>query len=140
MRSARFAAMAVSDIPHTPSLFSTTLNEFRELYVAAGRLCAHEYPHLIPQSGDQFVELMDDLHRALVLKVYVSVCEADRKWSNEERYFAETLFHHLWGQRLTGDDLRTAAKRAARRRTWVDFPVPSPPSNVMNLPAAMRGA
>ncbi len=105
--------MPDADIPNSPSLFATTLNECRELYVSSGRLCVHEFPDRISPAGDKFVELMDDLHRALVLKTYVAVCEADRKWSSEERYLAETLFHHLWGQRLTGDDLRTAAKRAA---------------------------
>src|ERR1700752_1783490 len=58
---------------------------------------------------------MDDLPRALVLKTYVTVCEADRKWSDEERKLAEMLFEHLWGKRLTGEDLRAAAKKAAEQ-------------------------
>jgi hypothetical protein len=105
--------MTAVDIPNSPSLFATTLQECRELYVSSGRLCVHEYPDRVKPAGDKFVELMDDLHRALVLKTYVSICEADRQWSNEERFLAETLFQHLWGKRLTGDNLRTAARRAA---------------------------
>jgi SpoVK/Ycf46/Vps4 family AAA+-type ATPase len=106
--------MPAPEILNPPSLFTTTLDECRELYVSSGRLCAHQFPDRISPTGEKFVELMDDLHRALVLKIYVTVCEADRKWSSEERFLAETLFQHLWGQRLTGDDLRTAAKRAAQ--------------------------
>lgn len=106
--------MSVPDVPNRPSLFTRTLDECRELYVSSGQLCAHEYPHLISRQGDRFIELMDDLHRALVLKVYFSVCEADRQWSEEERFLAEVLFEHLWNQRLTGENLRTAAKRAAQ--------------------------
>ena len=105
--------MAGPDVLNPPSLFSTTLDECRELYVSSGRLCVHEYPDRVKPAGEKFVALMDDLHRALVLKVYFAVCEADRSWSSKERYLAEALFAHLWGQRLTGDDLRTAAKRAA---------------------------
>lgn len=113
--------MAVPDVPNSHSLFTTTLNECRELYVSAGRLCAYEFPHLITQEGEKFIDLMDDLHRLLVLKVYFTVCEADRNWSNEERNLAEALLYHLWGQRLTGDNLREAAKVTAGESTKVPF-------------------
>ena len=96
------------------SLFKRTLDECRELYVSSGRLCAQEFPDRLPQGGDKFVELMDDLHRALLVKVYFTVCEADRKWSEAERYLAEVLFDHLWNQRLTGEKLRTAARQTAQ--------------------------
>jgi hypothetical protein len=49
--------------------------------------------------GEKFVELMDDLHRALVVKVYFTVCQADRKWSQGERSLAEHLIEHLWKRR-----------------------------------------
>ena len=68
-------------------------------------------------SAEQFIALMDDLHRALVLKVYFSVCEADQKWSSRERFLAEELFDHLWGKRLTGEELRTAARRLSEDAT-----------------------
>jgi len=103
--------MSVPDAPDSPSLFDRTLNECRELYVSSGRHCAQEYPHLIAKGGEKFIELMDDLHRALVIKVYFSVCQADRKWSQGERTLAELLIEHLWKRRLTGDELRTAAQR-----------------------------
>jgi uncharacterized tellurite resistance protein B-like protein len=107
--------------PHQPSLFTRTLDECRELYVSSGRLCVHEYPHLIARHGERFIQLMDDLHRALVLKVYFSVCEADRQWSEAERYLAEALFQHLWNLRLKGEDLREVARKAAQdtaKLTW----------------------
>jgi SpoVK/Ycf46/Vps4 family AAA+-type ATPase len=105
--------MSVPAIPDEPSLFTRTLDECRELYVSSGKLCAHEYPHLIAKKGKDYVQLMDDLHRALVLKVYFNVCESDRQWSDAERYMAETLFEHLWGKRLTGEQLREAARKAS---------------------------
>jgi hypothetical protein len=109
--------MSAPEIPDQPSLFTRTLDECRELYVSSGELCSHEYPHLIAKPGERFIQLMDDLHRALVVKVYFSVCEADRKWSEAERYMAEVLFAHLWGKRLTGDNLRDAARKAAHDTT-----------------------
>jgi hypothetical protein len=99
--------------PDSPSLFERTLDECRELYVSSGRLCAQEYPHLVAKDGEKFVELMDDLHRALVIKVYFTVCQADRKWSQAERSLAEQLIEHLWKQRISGEQLRTAAQRLA---------------------------
>jgi SpoVK/Ycf46/Vps4 family AAA+-type ATPase len=105
--------MLGTDRSDTLSLFKHTLEECRELYVSSGRLCAQQYPQLIEKSGNEFVQLMDDLHRALVLKIYISVCEADRDWSAAEREMAVVLFEHLWNQHLTGDKLAIAARQAA---------------------------
>ena len=111
-------------IPDRNSLFLRTLAECRELYISSATLCAHEFPQLLPQgkgkralSAEEFIALMDDLHRALVLKVYFTVAEADRKWSSRERFLAEELFCHLWGRRLTGEELREAARRLAEDTT-----------------------
>src|SRR3954464_13725864 len=102
-------------------VFKATLEECRKLYVSSGQLCAQQYPNLIDKKGDEFVQLMDDLHRAIVLKIYVVVCEADRKWSQAEREMAEVLFDHLWHRRLTGEQLSTTAREAAadsQRINW----------------------
>jgi hypothetical protein len=109
--------MPAPDGQNLQLLFKRTLDECRELYVSSGRLCAQEYPHLLPRGGDKFIELMDDLHRALAVKVYFSVCEADREWSDAERKLAEILFHHLWNQQLSGEKLRAAARTAAQDAT-----------------------
>ena len=101
------------DIPARPSLFSRTLRECRKLYVSSGELCEREYPHLIEKGEGQFVALMDDLHRAIVLKIYLQVCEADKKWSKQERFLAEVLCHHLWGHWLSGEKLTETMKRAS---------------------------
>jgi hypothetical protein len=113
--------MAGDEITDTLSVFRATLEECRKLYVSSGQLCAQQYPHLIDKSGDEFVQLMDDLHRALVLKIYVVVCEADRKWSQAERALAEVLFDHLWHRPLTAEQLRATAREAAadsQRINW----------------------
>ncbi len=101
------------DIPSRPSLFSRTLRECRKLYVSSGELCERDYPHLIEKGEGQFVALMDDLHRALVLKIYLQVCEADKEWSKQERFLGEVLCHHLWGHWLSGEKLSETMKRAS---------------------------
>ncbi len=101
------------NMPSRPSLFSRTLRECRKLYVSSGELCEREYPHLLDRADGKFVELMDDLHRALVLKIYLSICEADKKWSKQERFLAEVLCHHLWGQWLSGEKLNETMRRAS---------------------------
>src|SRR3954468_1445579 len=106
--------MSGTDETDAVSLFQATLNECRHLYVSSGRLCSQQYPHLIQKSGEDFVQLMDDLHRGLVLKIYMSVCQADREWSIPERELAKVLFHHLWGKQLAGEQLRDAAREAAK--------------------------
>jgi hypothetical protein len=105
--------MAGDEITDPLWVFRATLEECRKLFVSSGQLCAQQYPQLIDKSGEEFVQLMDDLHRALVLKIYVVVCEADRKWSQPEREMAEVLFEHLWHRRLTGEQLSATAREAA---------------------------
>ena len=48
------ANMSGPKIPDVPSLFTRTLDECRELYVSSGKLCAHEYPHLISKKGGDY--------------------------------------------------------------------------------------
>ncbi|WP_442485650.1 AAA family ATPase [Aeoliella sp. SH292] len=113
--------MADYDIPSRPSLFSRTLRDCRNLYVSSGEMCEREYPHLLDRKDGKFVALMDDLHRALVLKIYLSICEADKKWSKQERFLAEVLCHHLWGQWLSGEKLNETMKQASSesiKLTW----------------------
>jgi SpoVK/Ycf46/Vps4 family AAA+-type ATPase len=114
-------AMTFLDSSNPPSLFSRTLRECRDLYLSSAHRCVREHPNLISQSDGDFVQLMDDLHRALVLKIYITVCEADREWSKEERFLAEVLCHHLFDQWISGDALRETMKKASTdsaKLTW----------------------
>jgi len=94
--------------PELAAQFRQLLVECRDLYVSSGEFCAREYPQLTPRSGDGFVTLMDDLHRALLVKVFVTICESDRRWSSNECALAEVLLFHLWGEWLKGDVLKEA--------------------------------
>lgn len=113
--------MADYDLPSRPSLFSRTLRDCRKLYVSSGELCERDYPQLIDRTDGKFVALMDDLHRALVLKIYLSICEADKKWTKNERFLAEVLCHHLWGQWLSGEKLNETMKQASNESSKLSW-------------------
>ncbi|MEM9658030.1 MAG: AAA family ATPase, partial [Planctomycetota bacterium] len=100
--------MSSFDFPDLPSQFRQLLGECQQLYISSGELAAREHAHLLNQPGERFVQLMDDLHRALVVKVFVSICEADRRWSKNEKFLAEVLVFHLWSQWLEGEQLKQA--------------------------------
>ena len=95
--------------------FRQALVDCGQLYVSAGRLCADHHPELISRSPDEFVQLMTDLQKGLVVKVYITIVEADRRWSPAEQRLAEELFHHVWNKRLSGDSLRDAVKQVSRK-------------------------
>lgn len=102
-------------------LFRHAISNCRQLYQNAARECVEQYPHLISEPPGEFLKLMDDLHKGLLTKIYVSVAEADRHWSHTERQMAEVLFRHLWQRSLSGDALREAAERIFRQAQELDW-------------------
>ncbi|NOY42598.1 MAG: AAA family ATPase [Planctomycetes bacterium] len=103
------------EIPDLPAHFRQLLVECRELYVSSGKLVVDEHPGSLPQTGKHFVELMDDLHRALLVKVFVTICESDRRWSTNEQFLAQTLVLHLWDQKITGEALKTTLLQMSKK-------------------------
>ncbi len=105
------------EFPDLPSQFRQLLGQCRDLYISSGELCVREFPDLVPKTGTGFVQLMDDLHRALVVKVFVTVCEADRRWSTNEKFLGEVLLFHLWSEWLKEDQLKAALQEMSERST-----------------------
>ena len=91
-----------------PSQFRQLLGQCRDLYLSSGEQCVRDFPDQVPQTGTGFVQLMDDLHRALVVKIFITICEADRRWSTNEKFLAEVLLFHLWSQWLNEEELKAA--------------------------------
>jgi SpoVK/Ycf46/Vps4 family AAA+-type ATPase len=106
--------MTMFDFPDLPSQFRQLLGQCRDLYVSSGELAAREHGHLLAES-DRFVALMDDLHRALLVKVFVTVCECDRRWSTQEKFLAEVLVFHLWSEWLEGEQLQSAIANMSQK-------------------------
>lgn len=80
-----------------------------KLYKQCGTWMVRRFPTLLEGDGENFVELMDDLHRGLLIKVYVTVVRADNRWSAPEKKVAAAMIEHLWDQELRGNELREAA-------------------------------
>ncbi|MEQ8849563.1 AAA family ATPase [Botrimarina sp.] len=96
------------------------LGDTRRLYADAARRVLREHPELAPE-GD-FAALMEDLHRGLCLRVYLTICEADRRWSPAERRLATELCDHLWGERLEGATLAQAMRHASQQTARLEWP------------------
>ena len=80
-----------------------------KLYRQCGTWMVRRFPTLLEGDAANFIELMDDLHRGLLIKVYVTVVRADNRWSAPEKKVAAAMIEHLWDQKLRGNDLRNAA-------------------------------
>jgi len=97
--------------------FKLALSECRKLYVDAGQFCVSKHPELIPKSTVDFVRLMDDLHRGLLVKTYISIAEADHKWGKAEQALARELILHVWGRLLDPPELKQAIIRLSAQAT-----------------------
>src|SRR5262245_192279 len=89
--------------------FRQALHECQRLYRSAARQYIDSQAALAEDSAESFPQLMEDLHKGLLIKIYGSISQADRRWTAEEAKLAEILFEHVWGQQLSGDRLREAA-------------------------------
>ena len=96
-----------------PANFADLLGEFRQaidecarLYRDAAEQAVLECPSQLGADPAKFRQTMADLHAGLLLKIYTSVAEADLRWNQPEQVFAQTVFEHVWGKSLVGDELR----------------------------------
>ncbi|HZL89012.1 MAG TPA: AAA family ATPase [Pirellulaceae bacterium] len=96
-----------------PANFADLLGEFRQaidecarLYRDAAEQAVLECPGQLGADPAKFRLTMADLHAGLLLKIYTSVAEADLRWNQPEQVFAQTVFEHVWGKSLFGDELR----------------------------------
>ena len=76
--------------------FDQTLLACRELYVSSAHVCLEECPHLVPGQPEAYVELLDNLHRGLLLKIFAAVASSDRVCSAAEQKLAARLLSHAW--------------------------------------------
>lgn len=119
--------MSDTDDQRLIGMLRRVLRDCGKLYRDCGSWMARRYPTLLDGRADKFVELMDDLHRGLVIKVYVTVVRADDRWTGPEKRVAAEMIDYLWGQRLRGAELREAATglfRQADNLAWESLVAP----------------
>ncbi|QDT06103.1 Stage V sporulation protein K [Rubripirellula lacrimiformis] len=98
-----------------------------KLYQRCGKWMVRRYPTMIEGDPNDFLALMDDLHRGLLVKVYVTVVRADDRWTAPEKKVAAAMIEHLWGQEFHGSQLREAATGLflqADQLTWESLVAP----------------
>ncbi|TWU45372.1 Stage V sporulation protein K [Novipirellula aureliae] len=103
------------------------LRDCGKLYQHCGKWMVRRYPSLIQGDPNRFVELMDDLHRGLLIKVYVTIVRADDRWSAAEKRVAAEMIDYLWGQKMHGPHLREAAEslfEQADKLSWESLVAP----------------
>lgn len=90
-------------------MLNRVLRDCGKLYRTSGTWMVKRHPTLIEGRPERFVELMEDLHRGLLIKVYVTTVRADDRWTGPEKLVAASMIEYLWGQKLQGQELREAA-------------------------------
>lgn len=108
--------------PPTPNARSELEQEFRRalkdcerLYRTSAQECVQNHPQLISGSPAEFVARMLDLHRGLVVKIFVEVARVDRRLSTHEQRLAAALFEHAWAKELSQDGIREAFKHCMKQ-------------------------
>ncbi|MBW3598277.1 MAG: hypothetical protein KY475_13520, partial [Planctomycetes bacterium] len=91
--------------------FQKAIEDCRELYVSSARQLIEQRPEILGDPPGDYLHVMDDLHKGLLIKIYVSVVAADRRWSKQERVLAEMLFEHVWRKQLQGEQLKEALRQ-----------------------------
>jgi len=89
------------------------LKECEALYRAGAYLCTKTCPERIDRDPESFRELMLDLHRGLLVKVFFEIARCDRKWHAAEREAALILLNHVWGVDVTKDNLARVLRNVA---------------------------
>jgi len=101
--------------------FNQSLKDCHRLYLESAEIVIDCYPDLLTQTPSGFRQMMDDLHRGLLVKIFVSLADVDSIWSPNEETLASVLFFHLWQRRLSGDALRNSIrkiKKQSQRLQW----------------------
>ena len=104
--------------------FQLGLHDCQQLYLSGAKLCIQQCPNFLPGTPESFVQLMDDLHKGLLIKVYVTIVEADQRWSKGEKRLGRVLFEHIWPGGVPGGQLRDAAAhvfREAKDLKWASL-------------------
>lgn len=101
--------------------FAQTLVDCRQLYRSAAHECTLIHDRPMGKTRREFVQLMDDLHQGLLVKVYMDIAVADQSWQPEEQRLATVLIEHLWNRHLEDGALREAMRGLRKRSRQLDY-------------------
>lgn len=97
------------------------LSDCRELYSSAAQTCVDQ--HCLPQekSSSEFAQLMNDLHKGVVVKTLMTVAAADERWYRSEQMLAGVLFKHLWNRQLAPEEMEHAIRGISERAVHLSW-------------------
>ena len=101
--------MTTLDPGRVVGLLRRILRDCEQLFRDAGKTMVHQHPTMLSGRPERFVEMMEDLQRGLVIKVYVTMVRADNRWTSAEKRVAAEMIEYLWNEKFTSEDLREAA-------------------------------
>ncbi len=107
--------------------FNQCLKDCHRLYLESANIVIDCYPKMLTQTPEGFREMMDDLHRGFLVKLFVSVADVDKIWSRSEELLAGVLFFHLWHRQLDNESLRQTIrkiKQQSDRLKWASLVQP----------------
>lgn len=99
-----------SDFTELLTEFQQTLIDCQRMCLNGGCECLREHRHLVAKSGHGFITWIDDLHKGLLVKIYISTTVIDHQCVRAEHELAQVLIEHAWACLLSGRDLAKAAR------------------------------
>ncbi len=113
--------MTPASLIHLLNQFQQSLVDCRQLYLSGAKTVFAQHGDPLKTPPAKFVQSIDDLHRGLLLKLYVSICGADYVWTETEEKVCGVLIQHLWQQNLTRQQIRDAIPQLAREASTLSW-------------------
>ena len=102
------------------------IQDCESLYLSAARRCVQGCPERLPEPA-KYEELLQDLHRGVLIKTLIDIANCDRKWATQEREAAWMILQHVWGVQMDSSALTEALQnvvRHAEQLRWRDLVAP----------------
>jgi hypothetical protein len=91
-------------------VFRQAVDDCLELYRSSADIWCRSHPSSATRPGPERRGLMDDLARGLLIKVFLTILEADGHFSIEERQLAQVLIAKLWGREFLPSEVGTVLR------------------------------
>ncbi|MGI9519759.1 MAG: AAA family ATPase [Pirellulaceae bacterium] len=101
--------------------FNELLQDCRRVYLESAHAVVEHHAHLLDTPADEFVDMMDDLHRGLLIKLFVCIGGAGKHWSESEEHLAGVLFYHLWRRRMRRPEIRDSIRHIENQSEHVKW-------------------
>ena len=96
--------------PHV-DVFRQTVDDCLELYRSSAEAWIQSRPpNGTTRTSEATLSLMEDLGRGLLIKIFLTILQADRHFSAQERELAQVLLLKLWGRTFFSDEIGTVVQ------------------------------